>query len=111
MAGRLPDDLRESAAGLRFTGLPFVPLYRTADEFAAEIGNRTMHGVLHLAWVPRDDGTRQAEMAIYVKPNGLLGAAYMQAIKPFRHLIVYPALMRQSGRAWENMPGAAGASR
>jgi hypothetical protein len=32
-------------------------------------------------------------MAVYVKPNGLLGTAYMAAIKPFRYMIVYPALM------------------
>jgi hypothetical protein len=26
--------------------------------------------------------------------------AYMAAIRPFRHLIVYPAMMREIGRAW-----------
>jgi len=35
-----------------------------------------------------------------VKPNGLFGKAYMAAIKPFRYLIVYPALMRMIGREW-----------
>jgi hypothetical protein len=35
-----------------------------------------------------------------VKPNGLLGAAYMAAIRPFRYLIVYPAFMRQVERTW-----------
>ena len=39
-------------------------------------------------------------MAVLVKPNGPLGSAYMNAISPFRHLIVYPALMRQIGREW-----------
>jgi hypothetical protein len=39
-------------------------------------------------------------MAVLVKPNGLLGTAYMAAIKPFRHLIVYPQMMRQIERAW-----------
>jgi hypothetical protein len=39
-------------------------------------------------------------MAILVKPNGLLGAAYMAAIKPFRRLIIYQAILRQIGRAW-----------
>jgi len=39
-------------------------------------------------------------MAVLVKPNGLLGEAYMLAIRPFRHLIVYPALTREIGRAW-----------
>jgi hypothetical protein len=35
-----------------------------------------------------------------VKPNGLLGTAYMAAIRPFRYLIVYPALMQQVERTW-----------
>jgi Protein of unknown function (DUF2867) len=39
-------------------------------------------------------------MAVLVKPNGLLGTAYMAAIRPFRHLIVYPPLLRQIGREW-----------
>jgi hypothetical protein len=43
-------------------------------------------------------------MAVYVKPNGLLGVVYMAAIKPFRYLIVYPALMRQIGREWRARP-------
>jgi hypothetical protein len=38
-----------------------------------------------------------------MKPNGLLGIAYMAAIKPFRHLIVYPAMMRQIGRNWRKL--------
>ena len=40
-------------------------------------------------------------MGIYVKPRGRLGALYMRLIGPFRHLIVYPALMRQIERAWD----------
>ena len=104
LAARLPDDLRGTGAEVRFSSLPFVPLYRTADEFAAEVGNRTMHGVMHLAWARRDDDTYQAEMAVYVKPNGRFGTAYMALIKPFRHLIVYPALMRQSERTWASRP-------
>jgi hypothetical protein len=39
-------------------------------------------------------------MAVYVKPRGQLGQAYMAFIKPFRYLIVYPALMRHIERAW-----------
>jgi hypothetical protein len=96
---RLPEDLR-SAPVPDFGALPFTPLYLTGDEFAADVANRTMHGVLHLGWVPDESGGYHGQMAVLVKPNGLLGAAYMAAIKPFRHLIVYPALMRQVGRAW-----------
>jgi hypothetical protein len=41
-------------------------------------------------------------MAVYVKPRGTFGRAYMALIKPFRYLIVYPALMRQFERAWSS---------
>jgi hypothetical protein len=59
-----------------------------------------MHGVLHLGWVPDATGGYRGQMAVLVKPNGLLGIAYMAAIRPFRHLIVYPALMRRIERKW-----------
>lgn len=104
LAGRLPEDLRGTAEGLSFGAVPFVPLYRTGDEAAAEISNRTVHGVAHVAWVPRGQGRYQGQMAVYVKPRGRFGEAYMAAIKPFRYLIVYPALMRQLRRAWEGRP-------
>jgi uncharacterized protein DUF2867 len=100
LAGRLPEDLRGTAAGVDFGSLPFVPLYRTETEFAAEISNRTVHGVLHLAWVEEGEGRYQGQMAVYVKPHGLVGKGYMALIKPFRYLVVYPALMRQAERQW-----------
>ncbi len=100
LADRLPDDLRNTAADLDFGALPFVPLYRTADEFAAELSNRTVHGVIHLAWVDQGKGRYQGQMAVYVKPRGPLGKGYMALIKPFRYWVVYPALMRQIERAW-----------
>jgi hypothetical protein len=105
---RLPEDLRETAAGVHFDSVPFRPLYRTDDEFAAELSNRTVHSVMHLAWVA--DGVRHfhGEMAVYVKPRGALGAAYMTLIKPFRYLIVYPALLRQLERSWIEYLGETG---
>jgi hypothetical protein len=37
-------------------------------------------------------------MAVLVKPNGLFGSVYMAAIRPFRHLIVYPPMLREVER-------------
>jgi hypothetical protein len=71
------------------------------DEFAAEIANRTMHGVMHIGRVPDGTGGFRAQMAVLVKPNGLFGTAYMAAIRPFRHLIVYPAILRAGRDLWE----------
>ncbi len=94
---RLPEDLLD-APGPDFETLPFTSLYLIEDEFAAEIANRTMHGVMHLSWVADGTDGYRGQMAVLVKPNGLLGAVYMAAIRPFRHLIVYPAAMRQIER-------------
>jgi Protein of unknown function (DUF2867) len=98
---RLPADLRETTSRPEFDALPFSPLYVTDDEMAAEIANRTVHGVMHIGWVPEGTGGYRGQMAVYVKPNGLLGEGYLAAIKPFRHLIVYPAMLRDIGRKWE----------
>jgi Protein of unknown function (DUF2867) len=97
---RLPADLREGPSGPDSSALPFTSLYLLEDEWAAEIANRTVHGVLHVGWVPDGTGGYRGQMAVLVKPNGLLGNGYMAAIKPFRHLIVYPLMMRQMEREW-----------
>jgi Protein of unknown function (DUF2867) len=102
---RLPPDLREAPSGPDFATLPFSSLYLLADECAAEIANRTMHGVLHLGWVPDGSGGYRGQMAVLVKPNGLLGTSYMAAIRPFRHRIVYPLMLRQIERAWRARTG------
>ena len=100
LRSRLPADLREGPSGPDFDALPFSSLYLLTDEWAAEIANRTMHGVMHLGWVPDEAGGNRGQMAVLVKPNSLLGTGYMAAIKPFRHLLVYPPMLRQIGREW-----------
>lgn len=97
---RLPMDLRDTPSGPNFDALPFTPLYLIDDEFAAEIVNRTVHGVMHIGWVPDQAGGYRGQMAVYVKPNGLLGTGYMAAIAPIRHLVVYPPMLRGIGRDW-----------
>ncbi len=97
---RLPLDLRGGPSGPDFDMAPFTSLYLLDDEWAAEIVNRTVHGVMHIGWVPDQTGGYRGEMAVYVKPNGPLGNAYMAAIKPFRHVVVYPPLMREIEREW-----------
>jgi hypothetical protein len=98
---RLPADLRDAPSGPDFGARPITSLYLLENEFAAEIANQTMHGILHLGWVPDQTGGYRGQMAVLVKPNGLLGTAYMAAIRPFRHLIVYPQMTQQIERAWQ----------
>jgi hypothetical protein len=108
---RLPADLLAGPRGPDIAAAPgradtegrpaFRSVFLTHDEWVAEIANSTVHGLLHIGWVPGDDGLgHHAQMAVLVKPNGPAGRAYMAAIKPFRHALVYPALLRSIGRRW-----------
>ena len=60
-------------SGPEFEALPFTSLYLLEDEWAAEIANRTMHGVMHVGWVRDENGGYRGQMAVLVKPNGLSG--------------------------------------
>jgi Protein of unknown function (DUF2867) len=111
---RLPPDLRDAPPGP--DARPFTSIYLIDDEWAAEIVNRTVHGVMHLGWVLDENGSYRGQMAVLVKPKGLLGIGYMATIAPFRHLIVYPQMMREIKREWRasvdvRMPSAARAGR
>ena len=98
---RVPAELRAaSPAAATSKSSEFTFLYERPDERAMEIANRTIHGVVHFGWVPDGRGGWRGQMAVLVKPNGRFGAAYMAFIKPFRHLIVYPALGRVWDRRW-----------
>jgi hypothetical protein len=99
---RLPTDLRDAPPGPDpGSGVPMTSLYLTENEWATEMANRTVHSVMHIGWVPDGTGGYRGQMAVLVKPNGRFGAAYMAAIKPFRYLFVYPALMRSIERDWQ----------
>jgi hypothetical protein len=108
---RLPEDLRDAVPGPEAASTHFAPLYLLEDECAGEIANQTVHGVMHLGWVPDGSGGYRGQMAVLVKPNGLLGTGYMAAIAPFRHLVVYPRMMREIGRQWQARAGDAAPAR
>jgi hypothetical protein len=102
LSDRVPDGLERGPDAFQFHSL-----YLTGDEWALELSNQTMHGIVHLSWVPDGDHHR-GELAVYVRRNGRFGAAYMAAITPFRYWIVYPAMMRSLDHAWRDfgVPGA-----
>ncbi|HYB71309.1 MAG TPA: DUF2867 domain-containing protein [Candidatus Bathyarchaeia archaeon] len=72
----------------------FVPVYREADEQLQRIANRTVTAFLHLSIADR-----RPRLAIYVRPNGRFGQAYLDLIEPFRRWVVYPALLAAGARA------------
>ncbi|MQS13792.1 DUF2867 domain-containing protein [Streptomyces kaniharaensis] len=100
LCDRIPDDLARTANDVIPATDPFSEVYQLDNEAARELGNKTCHTVMHLGWVPTEDGGYELRMAALVKPNGLFGRVYMAGILPFRYLIVYPALTRQWERAW-----------
>ncbi|MFH8385182.1 DUF2867 domain-containing protein [Kitasatospora sp. NPDC018058] len=108
---RLPQDLRDTVDPV---GSPLTPVYLTDTEYVAEIANRTVHGLMHLGWVPLAGGGHELRMAVLVKPNGRLGRRYMDLIAPFRRYVIYPGMTRQFERAWRDralpVPGAGGVS-
>jgi Protein of unknown function (DUF2867) len=102
LRGRLPADLRDGETGPQAGA--FTSLYLLEHEWAAELANKTVHGVIHLGWVQDGADGYRGELAVYAKPNGLTGRAYMAAIRPFRHLIVYPRLLQQIEEGWRSSP-------
>jgi hypothetical protein len=75
-------------------------IYCFDDEALLEISNKTIHALINLRWVDGAPGKKTVEMAIYIKKRGRMSGVYMALIKPFRHSIVYPALLGRLSRLW-----------
>ncbi len=72
----------------------FEPVYAEPVERLYRIENRTVTALAHIALVDR-----RPRLAVYVRPHGQLGRAYLRAIEPFRRHVVYPSLIRAASRA------------
>lgn len=97
---RLSNELASTAHNIDDDKSPFQTVYYTDEELVLELSNSTVHAAIHLAWVPKGDDTFVGQMGIFVKNRGRLGRIYMPAIAPFRHYIVYPALMTRIDAEW-----------
>jgi hypothetical protein len=85
---------------------PFTTLYVFEHEQLSEIRNATAHAFMSLSLAPAPGGYL-AYMAVYVKPVSPYTRLYMTAIAPFRHFLVYPALIRRVQRSWAEHYGEA----
>jgi hypothetical protein len=98
-------DLEKSKAGKAIknngTNLEFRPVYLFENESLHELSNDTVHGLIHVGWIKKKEDYYTATLAIYVKPRGLYGKGYLKLIEPFRHHIVYPAMMRAMKAQWQ----------
>lgn len=89
----------------------FETVYGLADEALFEIANRTIHALLHLSWIEAPGGRRRVVLAVYVKSRGAGSRFYLALIRPFRHLVVYPAWIGHVLRTWHvRRPAAAARS-
>ncbi len=86
----------------------FKPVYQRENESLLEISNQTVHAMMHLGRVPISATKWSPQMGVYVKPRGRLGGFYMAMIAPFRHYIVYPAMMNAAKKGWPRYAKAHG---
>ena len=77
----------------------FRVLYRFEDELLSELRNATVHAFMSLSIRPMAGGYL-AYLGVFVRPVHRLTRLYMGAIRPFRHLVVYPAMIRTMQRTW-----------
>jgi len=85
----------------------FAPVYSLPNEYLGEIENKTVVAALHLARASTPAG-HAPQLAVYVMPKGRLGRFYMGLIKPFRHWVVYPAIMKATTRRWSDHQASSG---
>lgn len=78
----------------------FKPVYSRENELLLEISNNTVHAMMHLGRVPISATKWSPQLGVYAKTRGRLGVFYMGLISPFRHHIVYPAMMRTARNGW-----------
>ena len=72
-------------------------VYLFENEALLEVSNKTIYALLHFSL----DENRHVKLSVFTKSRGKLSDLYMLAIKPFRHLFVYPALIRFFKKRWE----------
>jgi hypothetical protein len=80
----------------------FRVIYQFEHESLGEIVNATVHAFSHMSLAAHDDNYT-LYWAIYVKPVSGLTPFYMGLIDPFRRFIVYPSVIKQIKRAWQQI--------
>jgi hypothetical protein len=80
--------------GLDRGGAGLRPVYAEPEEQVSRIENATVVAHMHLSLADR-----HPRIAVYVRPKGWFGAAYMKLIEPFRRWVVYPSLLEAGRRA------------
>ena len=96
---RLPPDLLRAGEDPH-EQRPFRTVFVSDTESASELSNSLLHAILHLGWAQQPDASYRGYLGVFVKHRGRFGRPYMTLIAPFRHYLVYPALMKRIERNW-----------
>src|SRR5262249_4623509 len=85
---------------------PFRLLNLLPTESVREVQNATVHAFLCEA-LRESDSRYRYYWGVYVKSVSRFTPLYMALIKPFRHWVVYPAILRRIRKAWVGRYAAA----
>jgi len=105
-----PADRAESLVAPGTPDGTFRLLYRFEDEQLSELRNATVHAFVSLSIRPTPGGYL-AYAGVFVKPVHPFTRLYMEAIAPFRRLVVYPAVIRKVQSVWVQRYGGSAMSR
>jgi hypothetical protein len=97
----LKRSLVESAGEEEQSKFVWRTVYLYENEMLTELSNDTVHALMHFGWIHKSGDYFTAQLAVYAKPRGNLGEFYLRIIMPFRHAIVYPAMMEEVKKRWE----------
>jgi len=107
-ADREGETMGSGGEALNESSSSFKPVYRRENESLLEISNKTVHAMMHLGRVPISATKWSPQLGVYAKTRGRLGGFYMGLISPFRHYVVYPAMMRTAQKGWPRYARAHG---
>jgi len=81
----------------------FRTVYLYENEWLSELSNNTVHALMHLGWIHKSGNFYTAQLAVYTKTRGLMGDLYMRLIMPFRHIVIYPAMIQNVEKRWKEL--------
>jgi hypothetical protein len=99
------EDLKKNIAdsigeGIQDKGI-WQTVYLYENEMLTEHSNDTVHVLMHFGWIQKSGNYFIPQLTVYAKPRGKWGEFYMKLIMPFRHVIVYPAMMEEVKKKWD----------
>lgn len=85
----------------------FRVVYSLPNEHLSELRNNIVHAALSVALI-EDERFYRLYLGVFVRNVNRFTPLYMAAIAPFRHWIVYPAILNTLRKKWDDRFGLAG---